>query len=307
MYKNMKRFFLLAILLLSFQTAKAQNVNLFVSILNGERAGICDLKIYVQNKIYFEYGLIFASEGTTPPTTCLFKDSQAIKDFQTALAQDRKIQSGNFLSIKTRDCNPLQKNCVEYKTIRLQNKALEALTDAVNKNKNIILRNHDGDGAERSYQQTVKNWRGRVCDAIPKVKNPSNKKLLRLIAITGKGRCKTISSLTEISLEEINLVLELEKEGETFGRGGKPILNSVAAPGASQHHSLLAVDVYLEDPSKLTKEDKDIIKSLNKFGWYRTVKQDAYHFTYLGIRDTAKLETLGIQESKEFGYLEIKN
>lgn len=77
--------------------------------------------------------------------------------------------------------------------------------------------------------------------------------------------------------EQIFLVLEEEARGNWFCTTlDKSILNAVAPPGGSQHHSLLALDVEEYDDARVRDE-------LARQGWYRTVPSDTPHFTYLGL------------------------
>jgi hypothetical protein len=88
----------------------------------------------------------------------------------------------------------------------------------------------------------------------------------------------------------VEIVLELECTEELwFGTFfDKSILYSVAAPGASQHLSLLAFD--------LREYEVDGVRQvLNENGWFRTVPNDLPHFTYLGYR-TSELPSCGLKE-----------
>jgi hypothetical protein len=91
------------------------------------------------------------------------------------------------------------------------------------------------------------------------------------------------------AVKQIEIILKLEDEeqlwfGTFFDRS---ILYSVAAPGASQHLSLLAFDVAPYD-------DELVEQTLNRHGWFRTVPNDLPHFTYIGYnRD--RLPELGLK------------
>ena len=62
----------------------------------------------------------------------------------------------------------------------------------------------------------------------------------------------------------------------------------MAAPGASQHLSMLAFDVK-------QYEDELVERALNRHGWFRTVASDLPHFTYLGHEEKS-LERLGLKQ-----------
>lgn len=84
-------------------------------------------------------------------------------------------------------------------------------------------------------------------------------------------------------------ILELEETEQLFFGTffDRSILYSVAAPGASQHLSMLAFDI-------AEHEDREVDPVLGRHGWRRTVPNDLPHFTYLGHgRDS--LPGLGLQ------------
>jgi hypothetical protein len=61
----------------------------------------------------------------------------------------------------------------------------------------------------------------------------------------------------------------------------------VAAPGASQHIFMVALDV----EQFANKAVRDILAA---HGWFQTVKSDMPHFTYLGVKET-ELPALGLK------------
>ncbi|MGB8508078.1 MAG: hypothetical protein WCD76_06725, partial [Pyrinomonadaceae bacterium] len=80
--------------------------------------------------------------------------------------------------------------------------------------------------------------------------------------------------------EEVAAVLELELAGVFFSKDfSKSILYSVAAPGASQHLAMLAFDV-----SEFA--DAEVRRLLARRGWFRTVRSDLPHFTFLGLNES---------------------
>ncbi|HNU07534.1 MAG TPA: hypothetical protein PKO33_07170, partial [Pyrinomonadaceae bacterium] len=67
----------------------------------------------------------------------------------------------------------------------------------------------------------------------------------------------------------------------------KSILYSVAAPGASQHIFMIALDVeQFSNPR--------VRAILAKHGWFQTVKSDLPHFTYMGVQEK-ELPALGLE------------
>ncbi|HEX8736765.1 MAG TPA: hypothetical protein VF721_15645, partial [Pyrinomonadaceae bacterium] len=125
------------------------------------------------------------------------------------------------------------------------------------------------DSARRSYTQTVELWASRV--------NPA------LTHWVGKGKispqeAERIKALSPTA--QVAEVLRLEEQGIYFSKDlSKSILYSVAAPGTSQHLSLLALDVeQFANPN--------VREILARHGWFQTVQSDLPHFTYLGLKET---------------------
>ena len=65
------------------------------------------------------------------------------------------------------------------------------------------------------------------------------------------------------------------------------ILYSVAAPGTSQHLAMLAFDVN-------EYQNEEVRNILAKHGWFRTIRNDHAHFTFLG-RQEADLSKFGLR------------
>ena len=89
-------------------------------------------------------------------------------------------------------------------------------------------------------------------------------------------------------VEQVSLILEIEaREQLFFGTFfDRSILYSVAAPGTSQHLSLLAFDV-------AEFQEARVEAVLARYGWFRTVPNDLPHFTYLG-HSQERLPELGL-------------
>ncbi len=165
-------------------------------------------------------------------------------------------------------------------TIELQEPAMNALLEAIAEAKQKKLRITPRGGsiaARRSYQDTVNLWYSRF--------NPA------LTYWTGKGKIsrREAEMVKGWSIQkQVAQVLEWESKGYYFSTDlSKSILYSVAAPGASQHIFMLALDVEQFG----NKSVRDI---LAKHGWFQTVKSDLPHFTYLGVEES-KLPSLGLK------------
>ncbi|MCA1624609.1 MAG: hypothetical protein LC778_12590, partial [Acidobacteria bacterium] len=79
--------------------------------------------------------------------------------------------------------------------------------------------------------------------------------------------------------EQVSKIFKLESKGIFFSKDlSKTIIYSVAPPGASQHLSLLALDVN-EHANELVRE------ILAAHYWFQTVVSDLPHFTFLGIAE----------------------
>jgi hypothetical protein len=108
----------------------------------------------------------------------------------------------------------------------------------------------------------------------------------------GKGRLTAdqISRLKGLPIkEQVSEVLELEKKGIYFNTFfNNSILYSVAAPGTSQHLSMLAFDAK-------EFQNKKVREIMAKHGWFRTVQNDEPHFTYLGHPES-DLSKIGLKK-----------
>jgi len=217
------------------------------------------LRTPVELRLFSEYGAIFVS-AAIPPPGIIFSDSAEVRRFQTSLPT-RSDRFGEHL-------------------ITLQSEALDALVAArrmlERDDRSVNARAQDA-GA-RSYEETVALWNRNVGRGLEKWQADAR--------IT-EERAESIRALAPAA--QIPLILELEeKEGIYFGTFfDKSILYSVAAPGASQHLSMLAFDV-------AEHQDEAVESALGRQGWHRTVPNDLPHFTYLGS-DEGSLPGLGLK------------
>lgn len=217
--------------------------------------------------VFREYGAIFvAGDGALVPSRCVFSDEKAVSTFHSRL-------------------NTVTRN-IGGVTITLQEPAMRALEaarkEAVGRGLNLSPRG-GARAASRNFADTKRLWDSRF--------------LPGLDHWTSKGRI-TAAEAERIRKapipEQVTQVLEWEKEGIYFARGfAKSILYSVAAPGASQHISMLALDV-----SQFG--DARVRKILAEHGWHRTVLSDLPHFTYLGATED-ELPGLGLEKKTSGG------
>ena len=222
---------------------------------------LCDPADPCARRLLSEYGAMFvASDSVAVPPVCVFRDEQEVSDFQ----RQAGIGAADFNGV----------------TIELQPAALAALVAARDDARREGLDISPRDGAEaarRDFADTVRLWESRVRPA--------------LAHWSGAGRVseQEAAHLGSLSLkEQVARVLELESCGCFFSKDfSKSILQSVAAPGASQHLALLAFDI-------VEFTDARVRAILARHGWFRTVRNDLPHFTFLGVAET-ELPGLGLR------------
>ena len=213
----------------------------------------------VEKRLFAEYGAVFATAGTPPPAI-IFEDTEQVEAFQSSLSLGRAVFGDH--------------------EIELQAVAVDALSAAAlemaDRGGRITARAADAGG--RSYTDTVRLWTRNVTRGLEHWEG--------LGRIT-RDRAHSIRELTPV--QQVAAILNLEETDQLyFGTFfDKSILYSVAAPGASQHLSMLAFDV-------AEHEDPKVGGVFSRHGWYRTVPNDLPHFTYLG-HDPDSLAGLGLR------------
>ena len=213
-----------------------------------------------------EYGSVFVARGgATPPPIVVFRDDASVATFQGSL-------------VKTGDT-------VGGVRIELQAAAMKALKEAVaeaGKNGTSITP-RGADAARRVYGDTVDLWKSRVDPGLAHWAD------LKRIAPADVQRIKALSPY-----DQVPEIFKLESQGMYFSKDlSKPIIYSVAPPGASQHLSMLALDV----SEYANPKAREI---LAKHGWFQTVVSDLPHFTYLGIAES-DLPKLGLKKVTDSG------
>jgi hypothetical protein len=201
----------------------------------------------VEKRLFAEYGAVFVTEATPPPVI-IFDEAAQVEAFQSSLA----VSSGVFGDHE----------------IQLQSVALDALataaTDMAERGGSITARADDAGG--RSYEDTVRLWTRNVTRGLEHWES---------LGRISREQSQAIHSLSPI--DQVSAVLSLEDTDQLFFGTyfDRSILYSVAAPGASQHLSMLAFDV-------AEYEYPETDEVLGARGWFRTVPNDLPHFTYLG-------------------------
>lgn len=223
---------------------------------------ICNQADTVQLRILNEYGSVFiAGEGVVPPPVCMFTSSAEVDAFQQGIFKAGEEIAG------TR---------IELQTVAMQ-ELLKARAEALKEGLDITPRG-GSEAARRSFEDTLRLWKSRF--------EPACAYWLK----EGRLNAEQVEKLRSLPIkEQVRQVLELEKQGVYFNtRFDDSILYSVAAPGTSQHLSMLALDV---------KEfgDQKVRDILAKHGWFRTVQNDTPHFTFLG-RQEKHLKKMGLKK-----------
>ncbi len=212
-------------------------------------------------RLFAYYGADFVARGgVAPPPVLVFADEDAVTNWQASL-----------MTAKT----TVNKTIVELQSVAL-GAFISARSEAQASNLDITPRGTDP--AKRDYQDTVKWWMSRV--------DPG----LNHWVAAGRLDAKEARRIKALSpAEQVPEILRLEGHGLFFGGNfSRTILSSVAPPGASQHISMLAVDIN-ED------ENAAVRAILAKNGWFQTVLLDTPHFTYLGVSEP-ELPALGLRK-----------
>jgi hypothetical protein len=201
----------------------------------------------VERRLFGEYGAVFTTTATPPPCV-IFAGAAEVERYQASLA--------------------VQRARIGDHEIELQSDAMEAILSAAQdiEIKGGRLTARASDAGARSYQDTVGLWVRNVTRGVAHWES---------LGRISPDRAQVILDLAPV--DQVAVILDMEQTEQLyFGTFfDKSILYSVAAPGASQHLSLLAFDV-------AEYEEGEVERVLGIHGWYRTVPNDLPHFTYLG-------------------------
>lgn len=211
----------------------------------------CPAGDMLTRRVLEEYGAMFVAEGVALPDACVLESEEAVKRFQREAGWRAEVIDGTV--------------------IELQPPAMDALMGAREEAAFSGLRVTPRGGSEagrRSFADSLRLWRSR-CDPA-----------LEHWCAAGRLDGAEAERLRELPLrEQAAAVLELERDGVFFSKYfDKSILQSVAAPGASQHLAMLAFDI-------TEFQDARVGAVLARHGWFQTVLSDLPHFTYLGLEE----------------------
>ncbi|HTK38301.1 MAG TPA: hypothetical protein VL325_07400 [Pyrinomonadaceae bacterium] len=242
----------------SKKLAKAFGEHAFLRNLPAALAGSVDKTVA---RIIEEYGAIFiARGGAVPPDRVIFADEADVERFQSKLKTVKQI--------------------VGTIEIELQEPAMKALKTAIESAAavGLTITTRGPDSAKRSYRQTEELWASRIEPALAHWVNEGR---------LSKDEADSLRLLS--AFEQVPAVFDYEEQGIYFAKSlDKPIMYSVAPPGASQHLSMLALDVAEFNDERVRK-----ILAGNK--WYQTVISDLPHFTFLGVNES-ELSGLGLKQ-----------
>ncbi|MET0625219.1 MAG: hypothetical protein ABW250_19940 [Pyrinomonadaceae bacterium] len=219
-------------------------------------------------RVLEEYGAMFVAEGVRLPAACVFESAEAVERFQREAGWRAETLDGS--------------------TVELQPPAMSALVDAraAAAHAGLLITPRGGsEAARRSYADSLRLWRSR-CDPA-----------LDHWCAEGRLGGEEAERLRRLPLrEQASAVLELERGGIFFSKDfKKSILQSVAAPGASQHLAMLAIDIEeFADPR--------VCRVLSRHGWFQTVLSDLPHFTYLGLEER-RLASRGLRRVESAGQI----
>jgi hypothetical protein len=206
----------------------------------------------VERRLFSEYGAVFTTTATPPPRV-IFTDSSEVDRFQASL-EIRRARFGEH-------------------EITLQSEAMGAILLAVREieRQGGRITARAADAGARSYQDTVGLWLRNVMRGLEHWES---------LGKLSPEHAQRVRDLAPV--DQVSVILNLEQTEQLFFGTffDRSILHSVAAPGASQHLSLLAFDVS-------EYQDAEVERVLGLHGWYRTVSNDLPHFTYLGHQQAA--------------------
>ena len=218
-----------------------------------ELAEICSVDTdVVARRVFAEYGAIFVAEDVTFPQRCIFRNEQEVLAYQNSASPKTETLDGT--------------------TITLQEEAMEDFLDARKEAAKLNLKISPRGGsiaARRSYADTQRLWDSRFFSGL---KHWVGKRKI------SRQEAELVRNLP--TQQQVAKVLEWENRGWFFSTDfSKSILYSVAAPGASQHLFMLALDVeQFANPT--------VREILARHGWFQTVQSDLPHFTYLGMKES---------------------
>jgi hypothetical protein len=230
-------------------------------------ATVCPIETnIVAHRVFKDYGAMFIADDVQWPTKCVFANEEEVQAFQRTLKTKSEVINGT--------------------TVVLQEEAMEALIKARKEaaKRGLKITPRGGFASKRSFTDTARIWSSRF---EPGLKHWIGKRKLTFVQAEAARRLDIIAQVAQVIDWDEN-----EWWFSTFFN--RSIFSSVAAPGTSQHLSLLALDV-------TEFENKSVREVLNDHGWYQTIIDDTPHFTYIG-RDEDDLPNHGLRAATRGGF-----
>ena len=228
---------------------------------------VCPPRDVLACRVLMEYGAMFlASDAVRVPPRCVFESEEEVLDFQRKATWRTTLIGGIEVELQPAALDALLRACKEAEEQGFE-----------------ITPRGGIYAARRGYADTLRLWDSRCRPAIDHW--------------CGQGRLSSDEGETLRGMnmhEQVEAVLTLEERGIFFSKDfKKSILQSVAAPGASQHLAMLAFDA-------TEFEDERVQRTLARHGWFQTVLSDLPHFTFLGL-DEMELPQHGLRRVETHG------
>ena len=213
----------------------------------------------VAKRVFKDYGAMFiAASEVRFPDKCVFANDDEVTAFQAGVSSKTAL--------------------IGERTIELQADAMDALMKAraAAAKQRLSITPRGASAAKRSYADTYRIWKSRFDPA------------LKHWVARGKISAEDAAAAAKMeTIDQVARVIEWEKDSIWFSTGlNRSIFSSVAAPGTSQHLSMIALDV-------AEFGNRDVRAVLNEHGWFQTIIDDTPHFTYLGL-DEEELPKRGL-------------
>ena len=219
-------------------------------------------------RVFDEYGAVFVvKEPSKFPDKCIFNGTSDVDRFQHSLKTKSAVIGGV--------------------TIELQGAAMDSLIEAAKDAEAFNLRLTPLDGTiagKRSYNDTVRIWNTRFQRALD-----------HWVQVGKITEDDATSARKMDTVHQVEQVMAWESEGFYFSTDfSHSIFSSTAPPGTSQHLSMLAIDI-------VENNNPTVVSLLACRGWYRTVLNDATHFTFIGVPES-ELPSRGLKPVMHGGY-----
>lgn len=232
---------------------------------------VCDLADPVSSRVFREYGAMWVGNNDA---FAGFKQNS-----DGSFVADCVFDSENEVSLYHSSVGSKTLN-LGGTTVTLREDAMDALVaaraEALAAKLNITPRG-GSTAARRTFDDTLRLWRSRFLPGLE-----------HWVALGKISRAEADAAKRLEIRKQVAQVLAWEENGWFFSKDfSKSILYSVAAPGASQHIFMVALDVEQFGSPKVRS-------ILAKHGWFQTVKSDLPHFTYLGVEEK-QLPALGLE------------